>query len=171
MRAFNSVIQMNNKPPTKTSNKTISKYIINFSKIRKELALNDNVRFNLVKYSKDMTAEEAEKQARENLMETRHYYEAGLISLSEYLEAQGVWQNACSAVTETKAALRTAYQQYLQSPLTLNNIDIEGKVGMTLYEYNGVRSSFSRKIISFGFFGQNIANCNNLNIISIFTNS
>lgn len=59
--------------------------------------------------------EEAEKQARENLMETRHYYEAGLISLSEYLEAQGVWQNACSAVTETKAALRTAYQQYLQA--------------------------------------------------------
>ncbi|MCQ2132164.1 MAG: hypothetical protein MJY90_02400 [Bacteroidaceae bacterium] len=29
------------------------------------------------------------------------------------------------------ASQRNAYQQYLQSPLTLNNIDIEGKVGMT----------------------------------------
>ena len=59
--------------------------------------------------------EEARSQAEENLNETRHYYEAGLISLSEYLEAQSVWQNACSDVTEGKAALRTAYQQYLQA--------------------------------------------------------
>ena len=59
--------------------------------------------------------EEARSQAEENLQETRHHYEAGLIGLSEYLEAQSVWQNACSAVTETKAALRTAWQQYLQA--------------------------------------------------------
>lgn len=59
--------------------------------------------------------QDAEEQALENLTETRDYYEAGLISLSEYLEAQSLWQNACAAVTETKASLRTAYQQYLRA--------------------------------------------------------
>ncbi len=59
--------------------------------------------------------EESRSQAAENMQESKHYYEAGMISLSEYLEAQSVWQNACAAVTEAKASLRTAYQQYLQA--------------------------------------------------------
>lgn len=45
---------------------------VSFSKIRKELALNDNVRFNLVRYSKDMTAEEAEKKEKLNCMKAYH---------------------------------------------------------------------------------------------------
>ena len=59
--------------------------------------------------------EEALEQAAENMNESKNYYEAGLVNLSEYLEAQGVWQNAASAVTESKVALRTAYQKYLQA--------------------------------------------------------
>ncbi|MBO4402156.1 MAG: efflux RND transporter permease subunit, partial [Bacteroidales bacterium] len=59
--------------------------------------------------------EEAEEEAAENMNESKNYYEAGLVSLSDYLEAQGVWQNAASAVTESKVALRTAYQKYLQA--------------------------------------------------------
>ena len=59
--------------------------------------------------------EDARRQAEENRNETRNYYEAGLVSLSEYLEAQSVWQNACSAVTETKASLRNAWLQYRQA--------------------------------------------------------
>ena len=58
--------------------------------------------------------EEAEEEAAENMNESKNYYDAGLVSLSDYLEAQGVWQNASSAVTESKVALRTAYQKYLQ---------------------------------------------------------
>ena len=59
--------------------------------------------------------EEAEEEAAENMHESKNYYEAGLVSLSDYLEAQGLWQNAASAVTESKVALRTAYQKYLQA--------------------------------------------------------
>ena len=60
-------------------------------------------------------SEETLKQAAENMKETQHYYEAGMIPLSDYLEAQSVWLNASSALTDTKASLRTAYQQYLQA--------------------------------------------------------
>lgn len=59
--------------------------------------------------------EDALEQAAENMIESKNYYEAGLVNLSDYLEAQGVWQNAASAVTESKIALRTAYQKYLQA--------------------------------------------------------
>ncbi|MBO4281901.1 MAG: efflux RND transporter permease subunit [Bacteroidales bacterium] len=60
-------------------------------------------------------SEETRQQAEENMKETQHYYEAGMVPLSDYLEAQSIWLNASSAVTDTKAALRTAYQQYLQA--------------------------------------------------------
>lgn len=56
---------------------------VTFLKIRKELALAEDVRFNLVKYSKDMTAEEAEKKEKLNCLKAYHEMRTAIDKVSK----------------------------------------------------------------------------------------
>jgi len=54
-------------------------------------------------------------QTQENLRISNDRYELGLETLSALLEAQALWQQACSKYIEAKAALRVAESDYLRT--------------------------------------------------------
>lgn len=58
--------------------------------------------------------EQAVRDAQENLAETRHYYEAGLASVSDYLEAQTLLQQAEDALIDQRIAYQLKRLAYAQ---------------------------------------------------------
>ena len=59
-------------------------------------------------------ASESVAQAEENMRLSKNQYEAGMETLAYYLESQALWQKAMSDLTESRAAQRIAYTNYLR---------------------------------------------------------
>ncbi|MDL2239304.1 TolC family protein [Bacteroidales bacterium OttesenSCG-928-L14] len=55
------------------------------------------------------------EQAQENLRMSKDYYEEGLENISDYLEAQAIWQNAESEHIIAKSKLRIGRTEYLRT--------------------------------------------------------
>ncbi|WP_106828730.1 TolC family protein [Parabacteroides pacaensis] len=54
-------------------------------------------------------------QAEENLKVSKDYYEAGMETLTDYMEAQAVWQKAWSDLISAKAGMRISETHYLKA--------------------------------------------------------
>ncbi len=55
------------------------------------------------------------QQTEENLRQSGNSYEAGMETLSEYLEAQALWQKAMGDLIESRSNQRLAYMRYCRS--------------------------------------------------------
>jgi len=60
-------------------------------------------------------AEKSVEQARENLKVTKDNYDAGVNGMSDFLEAQSVYQDALNSLTEAKCNYQIAKAKYMQA--------------------------------------------------------
>ena len=59
--------------------------------------------------------ESALSQAEENMQTSGNFYEAGMEPISDYLEAQAIWQNASAEYIAARAKLAISRSEYMKA--------------------------------------------------------